>query len=324
GETKRVMIKLWGPGPPRRLRAMLGGDALAIDNEITLLPLKHKPVRVDVQIADTELRESVEKALNATRRALITTRGVELLLTDRERAPAAGPQTWTVQFFAEQDALAYIGPFVIDRSHPLAEGLALEGVVWAAGKTERMPGTAVISAGNVPLLSDKVHLNGRHELRIRLQPKLSTLQESPNWPVLIWNLLQYRASDFPGLQQANLRLGTEAVLTLKSVSQNPVTVTTPDGRVRLLRASGKKTIIDADDVGLFQVKTEQGETFTFASNALCRDESDLTQCTSGRWGNWLDEAATRTELLSIAWLFLLLALATLTAHMVLHQRGAEG
>ena len=79
-----------------------------------------------------------------------------------------------MQLLAEKDAEAYRGPFVLDRTHPLTDGLSLRGVIWGAGKTENLDGNPVIMAGNIVLVSDSESQtpNGtaRHELRRRLRP----------------------------------------------------------------------------------------------------------------------------------------------------------
>jgi hypothetical protein len=72
--------------------------------------------------------------------------------------------------------------------------LSLDGVVWGAGKTSLPAAASVITAGNIPLLTDVERAGGRHDLRLRFRPDLSTLQNSPNWPILIWNLIDWRGS----------------------------------------------------------------------------------------------------------------------------------
>jgi len=57
---------------------------------------------------------------------------------------------------------------------------------------------------------------------------------------------------------------------------------------------------------------------------MCRDESDLRACRRGRWGSWLDEQTLRVEYKSIAWLFLLPALAALLGHMALLATAGVG
>jgi hypothetical protein len=58
-----------------------------------------------------------------------------------------------------------------------------------------------------------------------------------------------------------------------------------------------------------------------AVNALSRDESDLHECASGRWGDWLDETSLRLEYQSVSWALLLLALGVVSLHLFLVSRG---
>ena len=80
----------------------------------------------------------------------------------------------------------------MDRSHPLTEGLSLRGVIWGAGKGAALDGAPVIMAGGVPLVADtELAVPGggsRHEVRIRVDWLLSTLLDSPDWPILIANV----------------------------------------------------------------------------------------------------------------------------------------
>ena len=116
-----------------------------------------------------------------------------------------------VRLLADKDAEAYSGPFVMDRTHPLTDGLSLRGVIWGAGKTEGLDGNPVIMAGNIVLLTDAESQTeagfARHELRCRLRPDLSTLQDSPDWPILIWNILHWRTAQAIGPIAPNVRLG---------------------------------------------------------------------------------------------------------------------
>ena len=57
------------------------------------------------------------------------------------------PRRGICAFITESEASAYLGPFVIDLTHPLTEGLSLGGVVWGAGVTEQLLGTPIITAG---------------------------------------------------------------------------------------------------------------------------------------------------------------------------------
>jgi hypothetical protein len=223
-----------------------------------------------------------------------------------------------VQCIIEKDAEAYTGPFIMDRAHPLTQGLELQGVVWGAGKAEQFPGTPVITAGNVPLLT-AAGQSDRHEIRLRIRPDLSTLPESPNWPILFWNLVQWRASAEPGLTRVNIRLGEDTALTVPTPREN-VQIVEPSGGTRSLAVQGRRVTIRPESVGAHQIRAGE-DRHPFAVNTLNADESDLRNCATGRWGDWLDETTLRLEYQNIAWALLLLVLGVLCLHAFLIARG---
>jgi hypothetical protein len=319
GETRRVITQL-KPDTPA-VRAHIDADELAVDNEAILLPPAAKKVRVEVSVGDKFLSHALTKAVRAVRDATLKGARPDLVFTDHAEEEVPG-DAWVVRMLAEKDAVAYRGPFVLDRSHPLTEGVSLRGAVWGAGKGERLDGAPVIMAGNVPLLTDtkigRDEGGGRHELRWRLRPDLSTLPESPDWPILIWNLIQWRAEASPGLRCSNVRLGDRVTLTLPAPLE-ALRLATPGGAERTLPAGGRQVTARADEVGVWEFRTPE-ENYSFAVNALNREESDLRDCESGRWGDWLDETSLRLEYRSVSWLLLLLTLGALSIHLWLIAR----
>ena len=314
--TRRIFLNL--PLQTSPLRARIGDDALAIDNEIVLLPQRRKPVHVDIRIQEPRLRFLVENALASTDRTLSAKTAPELVFLDETAVVEDSAEAWSIRVIAEREASAYLGPFVVDLTHPLTEGLSLDGVVWGAGATEQFMGTPIITAGNVPLLTDAERFTGTHELRLRLRPDLSTLQNSPNWPILIWNLLQWRASQAPGLERANLRLGEVAVLRTK-VGMTSVQILSPDGEVFEQPVPDRTINLRAEEVGIYEIRAG-ANTYAFSSNALYQAESDLTGKATGRWGDWGEATLRWWGYQSFAWFFLLLAIAILTLHLLLVKR----
>jgi hypothetical protein len=315
GESKRLTFK--HPPSEAVLRFQLSEDALAADNEILLLPEDTRRVRVALRINDAELRPLVERALQAVPNAVLTETQADLLVSDADLANAT--ESWTLQLIKEGNAASYLGPFVLDRAHPLTEGLALGGVVWAAGSSTQVPGEPIVLAGNVPLLTVLERAGGRREVRLRLQPALSTLQLSPNWPILWWNLLHWRARSAPGLSERNLRLGGAAELLTAAAS---ITVNRPQQPALQLPVTDGRVRLQADVPGLYQI--QDGNTVhQLAVNALHKAESDLSQQASGRWGNWAIAAAFEWEYRNVSWALLLAALLLLALHawLINKQRG---
>lgn len=316
GQTKSVFIDI-KPDMPT-LVATLGANDLAIDNEVTLLPANQRVVRVGLAINDAKLRGRVERAIAASPQALMTTSGVQLLITDHT-VPQTG--AWTLQIDAESDAAAYVGPFVIDRVHPLAEGLSLAGMIWAAGKSENLPGRPIIMAGNVPLLSDVEFPTGRHELHLRLRADLSTIVDSPNWPILFWNLVAWRGEHVPGLERTNLRLGEDAAWTTDAITQD-VKLTDPDGKTRTIPLAGDRVTIPTRLPGVYTIESPRGME-RFVVNVLDRDESDLSHRHADRLGDWAEAPTLRWDYQSVAWVFGLIAAGLLTGHLYLVGRSAR-
>ncbi|HEX9003357.1 MAG TPA: VWA domain-containing protein [Blastocatellia bacterium] len=314
-ESRRITLTLKNSAVP--LRARLGGDGLDVDNEVVLMPEANRTARVELRLKDARLREIVEKAVQSSPLARLTSEKPELVITDEAESPDA--EAWTLRILSEAGASSYLGPFVVDRAHPMSEGLSLGGVVWGAGGAQLL-GTPVITAGNIALLTD-VDRAGIHELRLRLRPEVSTLQETPNWPILIWNLIAWRANVAPGLQQANVRLGGEARLTVEPGVQS-VRLVDPRQRPLQLPVPDNSLTIKADTAGVYELSANQNK-YVFAANAISREESDLTQTASGRWGSWANAPSLQWEYRSIFWLLALLVLVVLAVHGWLVARQAS-
>ena len=314
--TRRIFLNLPPKTPP--FRARIGDDALGIDNTVMLLPQHRKPVLVDVRIQEPRLRSFIESALASTDRTLSARTVPQLLFLDETTVADDYAEAWSMRVITEPEASAYLGPFVIDLTHPLTEGLSLDGVVWGAGAKEQFMGTPIITAGNVPLLTDTERLTGVHEIRLRLRPDLSTLQNSPNWPILMWNLLEWRASQTPGLERANLRLGEVAVLTTM-LGITSVEVVSPDGGTLVQPVLDREINLKAKAVGIYEIRAGPDK-YAFSSNALYQAESDLTNKATGRWGDWGDATLRWWGYQSFAWFFLLLAIGILTLHLFFVKR----
>lgn len=316
-EIRRLRLRIAGEAGPVRMR-LSTTDVLAIDDEAFLVREEVPPIRVDVRLADEGLRGLVDRALLATGKVLPPRTKSHLLITDAAEVPPVDAECWTLQVLAEKEADAYLGPFVLERTHPLTEGLHLAGVVWGAGKSHELIGAPIVMAGNVPLLADAESANGQHRLRLRLRADLSTLPQSPAWPVLLWNLVHWRAGDMPGLKQSNLRLGDPAVLAALPGSEK-VEVSGPAGTARALDVKARRVVIPADDIGLYEVR-EGSEVRRFGVSTFNAEESDLSAVVTGRWGEWVEEGVAAPGVVHLAWLFLLLALAVLSAHLALATR----
>ena len=278
--------------PTARFEAVLPDDALAIDNRVILLPEPDIQIPVLQSVQNPKLRELTAQAVEAT--GLATDGTPELTITDSSSA-AADINTWTLHLIPAEQAQPFTGPFVIDRSSPLTDGLSFEGVVWGASPTNRLPGMPIVMAGNVPLLTRQEDLAGRVHFYLQIDPSISTLPRSPAWPTLFWNLLQARAALQPGFADVNLREGMDIVF------------------------QGLDTVRPPEQPGIINVDFE-GQTYRAAFNFLDAEESELAACGSEDQGSWIDPENIEREYADLSPILILAAMALLALHQFLLRR----
>ncbi len=315
---QRLILNL--PAGTPAIEATLAADALAADNRVTLLPAVRKRIRVQNSLEDTSLRTQVDRALDATGLRSSIAAAPELILHNA-RATPVGTNAWGLRILAgTNNATPHTGPFIVDTAHPLARGLALDGVVWtAAAPGTNQFGLPIVTAGNTPLLSATEDALGRQQITLHLVPDRSTLTATPNWPIFFWNLLTWRARETPGLTESNFRLGSEvAVRALTNSAQ----LTLPGGATRTLTKTAEEFVLEPELSGLYTV-TAGVSTWQFAVNLLAPEESDLSTAKAGKWGEWERPEETRREYSSVLWLFVLGALVVMVSHLFLvtHSKG---
>ena len=311
GAVRQVILDLPVAAPP--LRATLDRDALDIDNHVLLLPAAARPLRVHVDVAETKLRQAVVRALAATDQTLEVDKRPDLVISDHA---GDGPgDAWRLEILPAANPAAYAGPFVINRNHSLAQGLSLANAIWSASPDAPLSGLPIITAGNVPLLTESEDSTGRRRLQMSFAAAASNLQDTPDWPILFSNLVAWRRSGLPGMLTPNVRLGETATIVLAQDAKE-VEVTSPDKSSRKLAVRGRGAVVPADRPGLYLIDAPDGQR-QFSVNVLSRDESDLTGCQTGRWGSWNQSAAYQDREIGLGWVLLLTALALMTGHAAL-------
>ncbi len=325
GEATRVIFNL--PVGADTLQASLNDDDLLIDNQVLLVPSKKRALRVQVDVTDSpkaNLRTQLIRALESTGQVLLVDSRPDLIIIDRETSLTAPYQ---LEILNGPDPASYEGPFVFDRSHPLTEGLSLEALIWSAPGKQAISGTPIIFAGNRGLLSDREDLSGHHAIQMLLTPELSNIAETPDWPILITNLVRWCLSAMPGPAQSNIRLGQSVTINLPTevvASEDKAILLSPDQTEQTLAIHGRKLEVHPEQVGLHQLRVGT-LTFPFACNALDAGESDLSVCSTGEAGNWQDSAEFQDERMSLSWSLILFALGCLITQMAIVSRsGAAG
>ena len=181
-----------------------------------------------------------------------------------------------MEILGGKDAVAYAGPFVVDHNHALMQGLSLQNAIWSASPKSCRGGLPIVTAGNVPLLTEQRGFAGRHRLQMRFVADLSNLQDMPDWPILFANLVDGGEPGLPGVAAPNVRLGqTVAVVAGREAQARRSCLAQPRAR------RGSWTCMDGTlpcrPITLAARDQNADAEYQFSCNAVSRDESDLSR-----------------------------------------------
>lgn len=326
GGVSRMVLTVPEASP---LMATLQADALDFDNRALLLSPRRPPLRVQVDIPDAEpfasLRASVIRALNATGLASAVSTRPELIITNRSMEGTA-INAHRLEILTGEDPASFEGPFVVNRTHPLLEGVLLDALIWTVAGNRTPDGTPLILAGNRVLVAENETPTGKLVLQMALEPELSTLTESLDWPIFMTNLVRWCQSSRPGPKEVNVRLGQPVTihLTEESAATGQASLTLPDATRQTIRIHNQQLEFETLQPGLYQVSSGPSK-YEVACNVLQTDESDLRRAITGEWGEWNETDSEFDQRMNLDWAFILVVLACLIAELtILARSGGAG
>ncbi len=292
---KAVAVELPVPGGLGALTLTLEkpGDGSRFDNQIQLVEPKIRSVKVEVRLPKGDNQRELQRVLKITPDVNLTTvkGAAQLVIAPAGELPESQPGLWWLGMgpvsMADADrkgAKDLLGPYLIDKRHPLADGLVLGGVVWGGVQPVKHDVVPIISAGQTPLLGQ---LRGSQTTAFVLNIDLakSNIVESPDWPVMIDNLIEQRRDALPGLRRWNYRLGEVVRFRLfegaDPAPSEALSLIAPQGPRKLLRESLIE-IGDLPDPGIYELRQGDKPTGSFAINFFDPAESDLRSLVPGR------------------------------------------
>lgn len=281
-------------------------DALATDSTVSLIEPKVRTVRVAVGLPEDHAATTpVRRVLSITPDVEVTdTETAHLLVAGAGTLPESRRDLWWFgigPIDASEDTMKsardLLGPYLKEKRDPLLEGVSLGGVIWGGVQPVTAGATPVISAGRELLLS---RLNGTRTTALLLNIDLSrsNLTDSPDWPILINNLIEQRRNSLPGLRRWNYRLNEDIQfrlfegiveppesagrqLTFQRVPGSDSSEDSADSRTRNLARSAVIQIPPLDETGFYQVNNGSELLGEFAVNFFDPAESDLTELRPG-------------------------------------------
>jgi hypothetical protein len=192
-------------------------DGLAIDNRVTLIEPKVRMVTVALSLpADHAAVRPLRRALAGIAEAQFgPPADAQLWIGPASTLPSSqAGLTWLgvgpldPSEAARKKAKDIIGPYLLEKRHPLLDGVVLGGVVFGGVQPSTLEATPLVSAGQQFLLS---RLSGTQTAAylLNLDFARSNLAESPDWPILVKNLVEMCRDGLPGLKRWNYRLNEE-------------------------------------------------------------------------------------------------------------------
>lgn len=183
------------------------------------------------------------------------------------------------------------GPYILEKQNPLLDGLTLSGVVWGGVQPLKLDVAPIITVGQQPLLS---RLNGTRTTAylLNLDFAKSNLADSPDWPILLSNLIELRRDNLPGLRRWNYRLNEEIRFRLledasatttesESIESRPLRLV-HHGQQRPLARAPIVEVPPLDEADVYTILDGERPIGEFAVNFFDSEESTLTGLRPGR------------------------------------------
>ncbi len=320
GARRHLSFELPAEAPV--IEARLTPDALAIDDVAYLAP---RPPRT-VALASTLSREiSRTLGLASGRGSSSIDRWLDLVPDCIDAGnPAAAHlvlseglvpgDAWVLALERSGEARTHlIGPFLTDKRHPLLDGVTLEGIVWTTSDEVALRGAPVVSAGDRPLLTEGRD-GERVILRANLDAGVSSLHRSPDWPILLANLVEMRRRELPGPARTCLRAGEAFVYRGREPARYRLTGPLEgDAQALELRALGTLVLEGITRPGSYSLERleEEGAPTPLCTAAVSfadAAESDLAHLSSGERGREVALAAVTAD---HSWIEVVLVVAAL-------------
>jgi hypothetical protein len=231
GGAGRLQLSFANAGP---IEVRLPDDALPDDGRITLSPAPEAKLNV-------QLMSALDAAAQSALRRFVEVAPLLRLGEPADWVIGAPGTAAQLRVGTTGEPQTFLGPFFLERGHPLLEDVALDGVLWTAGANP--PGRPIVTAGSWVLIAE----GDDGSVTFNLDLARSTLAHTPAWPVLLGNAARRARDARPGFSRHQLLLGEE------------IPVTTGAGATWMLEGpGGRRPLLGVGPVRL-QPPTEPGE-----------------------------------------------------------------
>lgn len=290
------------PGGLGELRIELdaAADSLSVDNIVTLIEPKVRTVSVAVTLPENQpAYEAVQRALEGVPDVQLVDEAdlADLVFAAADPLPVSRDNLWWLGIGPLDDSddarnrattPSAAHPFLLEKQNPLLEGLVLGGVVWGGVQPLELAVTPLVSAGESTLLA---RLRGTQTTAyiLNIDFEKTNLTESPDWPILVKNLVDLRRAALPGLRRWNYRLNEDVRFRLADRAEKPADADTEPPPLVLIhkgesRPLARSTLVELpplEETGVYEIRDGDRSVGRFAVNFFDRRESTLTALKAG-------------------------------------------
>lgn len=296
GAKAAASLEIVVPGGLRQLSVAVESkeDGLALDNVIELVEPRVRAVGIAITVSQERTRKLLQRAVSAIPHVnLVSLEEADLVFANASALPTTSTRAWWLGIgplaFSEVDRKAarnLSGPYLLDQRHSLLEGLTLGGVLWAGVQPQSLDCVPLISAGKYTLLGQ---LSRRRNFAgiLNIDLERSNLGETPDWPILVQNLVEMRRGDLPGLLRNNFHLGEEIQFRLYEDPAEPAAQKANPLQLKqgeTVRPVARAALLELPELslpGVYSVTDGDMEVARFALNFQDAEESNLNLLSAG-------------------------------------------
>ena len=272
-------------------------DSLSLDNAVELLRPPSRTIRFGFDLPEDDFRQrAVSRAVETLDFVTPSESSDAHIVFGTLQTKPSGPNQWVVSL-AEQtepgskDTVDISGPYVRDRRSPIMTGVTFDGVISAGiGSVEAL--FPLISSGDRVLFGQRTLPDGQPAWHLNMDLNRSTLIDSPDWPILLSNIVDQRRSILPGLERSNFRIGENVQFrNRRPESDSPAKWTlarqvsgTTNGVVPTPITAGRQIDIGPHllkSPGVYEIRSDETLIDRFAVNFHDAAESNLQSLTPG-------------------------------------------
>lgn len=269
-----------------QVQLLAANDALPLDSRADLVRPRPRTIRASLESLAPLAAQKLTQGLLASRDVVLDGEGpTHLQFLPGETAPPATGTAWWVGLGplprtgdSNGPPLDLDGPFVLERNHPLLQGVTLQGIRWTGVGTVTAPLTPLITCGD-ELLFGRFENSAVPAWLLNLDLERTNIAESLDWPILLANLVEARRENLPGLRRWNYRLGEEVSFRLfegpiDAEPGSPLTLR-QGSEVRPLVRAGIVHLPSLSRTGLYEIRNGEQSYDQLAVNFFDPAESEL-------------------------------------------------